>query len=166
MVTVCASLPPPPPPGLQGDGSLQPPEEVLSGGALAALQLQGHGSARPRLARHLHHRTEHECEGRGCGRGSVGVWGEGHVGEARGGMKGTWQDSSGVRGGGVAGLWRCSMSFHSLYIPQYIICQLFLQAKLVSIPVYPGLVAGAFFLGGLLLFLFLQYDTYSWAAWL
>jgi putative effector of murein hydrolase len=44
---------------------------------------------------------------------------------------------------------------------------LFLQAKLISVPVTPAIVAIFFFIIGLVLFLVFQYDTYSsWASWL
>ena len=43
----------------------------------------------------------------------------------------------------------------------------FLQAKLISVPVTPAIVAIFFFIIGLVLFLVFQYDTYSsWAPWL
>ena len=40
------------------------------------------------------------------------------------------------------------------------------QAKLISIPVYPAIVAGLFFAAGLTLFIVFQYDTFKWAKWL
>ena len=40
------------------------------------------------------------------------------------------------------------------------------QAKLISIPVHPALVAGLFFVAGLTLFIVFQYDTFKWAKWL
>ncbi len=44
---------------------------------------------------------------------------------------------------------------------------LLLQAKLISVPVTPAIVAIFFFIIGLVLFLVFQYDTHSsWASWL
>jgi len=43
---------------------------------------------------------------------------------------------------------------------------LLLQAKLVSIPITPSLVAGLLFVGGLALFMVFQYGRFSWAKWL